>query len=694
MNKKSFSFSGSVLLITTSLLLSGILLSGCAGKRAGTKIILRSAPWQFSEQPALSSLSKEKPKAIFTAPSDSSSFTIKLQVNLNAQAFRTELLHIPGVLNLATFQHDPKDRKPQNYPAYPMPDRTIPVLEASLRLHHPGEPKSPQDMPIGIPLAMLDKPYGQHQITLHFSGVRWTLYVDDELLDNDFPLGYPKWEAINNWEINPDLVASARITFSQDLPKAVKLNKPRSSDEIQYWTPPGHNTWVGDVATFFHQGRYHVFYLYDRRGHASKFGKGGHYFEHLSTTDFKTWTEHDAATPIEQQWETFGTGTPFIFDNKLCLSYGLHTTRIYPKEQTTLPLQWDYYNKHGVTGSFRYDTIPGYPAGSTYSISEDGISNFKKTKILFHPCENPSVYTDPEGRLRMLANYGAKGTWESKSIDGGWRSVNPDFPPGGDCTFFFRWGNYDYVIGGFTGYWSKPASAADDKFVDGVKQGLDFYNGMNVPAVTEIKDGRFLLAGWIPMAGWGGSLTIHEMVQSPDGRIGTKWMDEIIPATQKERTLAKEIKETSSFATESSSFLLTFEVSPGTDLNGKLGALFLGTDGENNACEIQVSPTAKKAQYGKGQINRFSTPEKSLREGGSPSSAGNYAIENLAHTDKPFTVRIIVKYEDKFGGSQIDTEIAGQRTMIAFRRDLKVEKLLLRSEGTGIKNVKIARLKN
>jgi len=184
------------------------------------------------------------------------------------------------------------------------------------------------------------------------------------------------------------------------------------------------------------------------------------------------------------------------------------------------------------------------------------------------------------------------------------------------------------------------------------------------------------------------------MVQSPDGRIGTKWMEEIIPATQKERSLAKEIKETSSFSTGSSSFLLTFDVEPGTDLTGKLGALFLGADGENHACEVQVSPKAKKAQYGKGQTESFSAAEKSLREGGSPSSAGNYAIENLAHTDKPFTVRIIVKYEDKFGGSQIDTEIAGQRTMISFRRDLKVEKFLLRSEETGIKNVKIAALKN
>ena len=670
-----------------------ILRNVCAQNQQGVKLLLRATPWRFSGGKAQSTLSSKKTKATFTVPFDSSSFTIKMRVNLKIGDSTINLLSIPEVLSVGTFQHDPKNRKGQNYPAYPMPDGSVPVLEAALKLYPPFEPKGPRDMPIGIPLAMLKKPQGKHEVVLHFSGVRWTLYFDNELVDNDFPIGYPNWGKQTTWQINPSLVSNAEIFFPGIEPEIVAMKKPRTSDEIQYWTPQGHNAWVGDVATFYYQGRFHIFYLFDRRGHASKFGKGGHYFEHISTTDFKTWTEHEAATPIEAQWETIGTGTPFIFNSKFCLSYGLHTTRIYPKEQTMLPLQWDYYNKHGVTGSFRYDTIPGYPAGSTYSISKDGISNFKKTKILFHPCENPSVYTDPKGRLRMLANYGAKGTWGSESIDGGWQSINPNFPPGGDCTFFFRWGNYDYIIGGFTGFWSKPASAPEDKFVDVVKAGLDFYNGMNVPAVTEISNGRFLLAGWIPMAGWGGSLTIHEMIQSPDGRIGTKWMKEIIPATQRERLLTKEVKEPTTFATESSSFLLTFDVEPGTDLTGKLGALLMGADDETNACEIQVSPNAKRAQYGKGQLQNFSSMEKSLHEGGSPSGARNYAIENLANTDEPFTVRIIVRYEDKFGGSQIDTEIAGQRTMISFRPELKVEKLLIRSKNTGIKNVKIADLK-
>jgi len=678
--------------------LSGGFFQCCIAQEQPVRVLLNSTPYLFSEGEATSTLSAEKVNGMFSAPFDSSSFTIKLRVKLREVTSTSNLLDIPGVLKLNTFLCDKANRKFQNYPAYPMPDGSIPVLEAALHLYLPKEAeviKEPggRDMPVGIPLGVLAKPYGEHNVVLHFSGVRWTLYVDGELLDNDFALGYPKWGKNTNWQINPLFVTRAEIFFPGLEPSKTVTKNRRTASDIQFWTPEGHNAWVGDVATLYYQGRYHIFYLYDRRGHGSKFGKGGHYFEHISTTDFKTWTEHDAATPIEEQWETFGTGTPFVFDNKLCISYGLHSTRMYPKEKTALPILWDYYNAHGLTGSFRYDTLSVIPAGSTYSVSEDGISHFKKSKILFHPCENPSVYTDPQGRLRMLANYGAKGTWESKSIEGGWRSVNPGFPPGGDCTFFFRWGNYDYVIGGFTGFWTKPADATEDKFEDGVKAGLDFYNGMNVPAITQIKDGRFLMAGWIPIAGWGGLLAIHEMIQSPDGRIGTKWMDEITPATQKEKTIAKGVDTALSVATGTSSFLLTFDVEPGTDLTEKLGVLLTGADGAAHACEIQVSPKEKRAQYAAGQLDGFSITEKSLREGGAPQSVRNYAIENLTATGKPFTVRVLVKYSNKTGGSVVDTEIAGSRTMISVRPDLKVEKLVLRTKGTGVKNVKIAALK-
>jgi hypothetical protein len=429
--------------------------------------------------------------------------------------------------------------------------------------------------------------------------------------------------------------------------------------------------------------------LYDRRHHQSKFGCGAHYFEHLSTKDFKTWTEHEAATPLEEQWECIGTGVPFVFNHQLCLSYGLHTTRVYLQEKTTLPAQLDYLKKNGRTGEFKRSTTPGIPAGSTYAFSEDGVSKFKKSQIMFHPCENPSVYTDPSGQLRMMANYRSKGIWESESVDGGWHCVSPDFPPGGDCTFFFRWSSFDYIIGGFTSLWSKPAEAPISAYEDVVHKGLDFYDGSAVPSITEITGGRFLMAAWIPIRGWGGTLVVRELLQFPDGRIGSKWMKEITPETKKPKPLAAKVDETTAFPADNKSFMLVFDVHPAGAKKGKFAISLLPENGEQNACELQIRLDEWRAQFGPGSLNNFAGPEKTLRQGG-----GAHAIENLLGVDKPFTVRVIVKGSEKLGGSLVDAEIAGQRTMISYRQDLTVKKMVFRAENVELKNVQIAPLKD
>ena len=675
----------SILLITV---LNTLLCCTSEVKQQPAQLNLLSNKWNFSFSGAPQSIiNTQTPVAILGLPTDST-FTVAFTINIKDINKEKKLIDIPQVLSVIIRNHDAADRKHQNYPAYKMPDGSVPVLEAKLLLQLPIEERATKEMTVGIPLAMLKEPTGKHDIVLHFSGVRWTMYVDGELLDNDFPIGYPVWNESSSWNINTEYVSEAKIYFPSVEPERAILNKPEVAKEIQGWTPKGHNTWVGDVATFYKDGRYHVFYLFDRRTHASKFGRGAHYFEHISTVDFKVWTEHEAATPIEHQWETLGTGTPFLVDGKLCISYGLHTTRIYPAEETSLGIQWDYYRANGQTGSFHVDTTAGFPAGSTYSISEDGITNFKKTGILFHPCENPSVYTDPDGQLRMLANYGAKGTWGSKNIDGGWYSIDSVFPPGGDCTFFFRWGDYDYIIGGFTGLWSKPASGDVSDYESVVAKGLDFYNGMSVPAITEIKDNRFLMAGWTRLQGWGGTLNIHELVQMQGGRVGSKWVEEIIPQVGKATSI--DVSERTVFDTKES-FMLTFDVYPnGKDT--KMGVVFLPENGDNNACELQIAPSDKVAQYGKGTLSGFAAKEKSLRQGGAPQDARHYAIENLIDTDKPFTVRLMVQSTDKYGGSLIDTEIAGKRTMITFCPDLVTKKLLFNTENIEIRNATISPL--
>ena len=650
--------------------------------------------WLFNPtQPAQSTLTAQAPQAEFAAPANATNgFTVQLKVDLKKFEGEKQILEIPKVLSLHLRQHNPLARQRQNYPAFTMPDGSVPVLEATVALHSTEHPDW-KEMTIGIPLAMLKKPEGEHDIVLNFSGVRWTMYVDGTLLDNDFPFGYPQWAERNTWKLDAGYVKKAAIYLPAITPEKKQAETSATSPEIQYWTPPGHNSWVGDVETCFYQGRYHVFYLYDRRHHQSKFGKGAHYFEHLSTADFKMWTEHEAATPLDEQWECIGTGVPFVFKGKLCLSYGLHTTRVYPVAETMAPAQYEYLKTNGHSGEFKRTTTPGVPLGATYSISEDSVAKFKKTWIMFHPCQNPSVYMDPSGKLRMLANAGSKGIWESKSVDGGWRCVSPAFPPGGDCTIFFHWGRFDYIIGGFKDLWSKPADAPDSAYEDVVRKGLDFYDGLNVPTVTEITGGRFLMAAWIPIRGWGGPLVIRELVQFPDGRIGSKWMKEITPTTETPKTLAARVAEMTTFPAESKSFLLTFEVHPTDARKGRAGISFLPENGEQAACELQIRLDDQRAQFGSGSLNSFAANQKSLREGGTTSHAVNYAIENLIGVGQPFTVRILVKGDKKIGGSLIDAEVAGQRTMISYRADLTVKNMIFRTESVEIKNIQTAPFK-
>jgi hypothetical protein len=668
-------------------------------RRQPAVVEMLNAAWQFdTAQPAHSTLSAKDGRAEFAAPANTADgFTVKLKtVKLTAEQKKVDgektILEIPEVLRVRLRRHDALDRNRQNYPAFKMPDGSVPVLEATVRLHSAEHPDW-NEMTVGVPLARLKKPEGEHEFVLHFSGVGWTMYADGELLDNDFPFGYPQWLPAGAWTLDGEYVKQAALYAPAIVPTKRLSPKPPAAP-VQYWTPPGHNAWVGDVVTFFHAGRYHVFYLYDRRHHQSKFGKGAHYFEHLSTADFQTWTEHEAATPIEEQWECIGTGTPFVFDDKLCLAYGLHTDRIFPPEKTTWPAQWDFLKEHGCTGAFKRASTPGVPAGSSYSVSADGIADFKKSNVMFHPCMNPSVYTDPRGRLRMLANAGSKGIWESESIDGGWRCVSPDFPPGGDCTFFFRWGKFDYIIGGFRNLWSKPAEAPDAAYQDVVGSGRDFYDGLNVPAITEIPGGRFLMAGWTNVRGWGGNLVIRELLQFPDGRIGSKWMDEIRSESNKPRAIATKLSQTTTFAVDSQSFLLSFDVRPTAVEKGRFGISFLSGQGEEPSCELQIRLDDCRAQFAPRSPNGFAPPQKTLREGGAPESGGNYAIENLIDVARPFRVRILVKGDDKLGGSLIDAEIAEKRTMISYRPDLFVRKLLWRMEGVELTNIQVASLVN
>lgn len=162
-------------------------------------------------------------------------FAIAFTVNLEVPAFDRHILEIPGILDVCLRQHNPLDRNKQNYPAYKMPDGSVPILEAGLELKSPVGGHM-ERMIIGIPLAMLDQPLGEHEVVLNFSGVRWTMYVDGKLLDNDFPIGYPLPEKMKNWKIDSHFVSQAAIYYPSLQPE--RMEKQLLNCNRKYSTGP------------------------------------------------------------------------------------------------------------------------------------------------------------------------------------------------------------------------------------------------------------------------------------------------------------------------------------------------------------------------------------------------------------------------------------------------------------------------
>ena len=428
------------------------------------------------------------------------------------------------MLSVRLRQHDPRDRKRQNYPAFKMPDGSVPVLEATVVLHSPEHPDW-KDMTIGIPLAMLEQPEGEHEVVLNFSGVRWTMYVDGELLDNDFPFGYPHWAAKNTWKLDAEYVKKAALY----LPGITPEKKPAQ-------TPARRARPVLDSAGTQHlgrrcgddlpPGRYHVFYLYDRRHH-KQVRQGRALLRTPLHRGLQDWTEHEAATPLEEQWECIGTGTPFVFNDKLCLSYGLHTDAHLPAGEDDLARAMGIPEKQRTHGRVqaRRSTRRARPARPTPS-ARTASRTSRSRRSCSTPARTPASIRDPE---RQAADAGQRRVQGHVGIGIGGRRLalhqSRTSRRAATARSSSAGASSTTSSAASRDLWSKPADAPDSAYEDVVRKGLDFYDGLNVPSITEIPGGRFLMAGWIPIRGWGGNLVIRELLQFPDGRIGSKWMD-------------------------------------------------------------------------------------------------------------------------------------------------------------------------
>jgi len=147
-----------IVLLCTISILAIMACTNETGQKIPVRVELLSSSWLFNlSQPVRSTLTAQTQQTELEAPEDiEKGFTLVFKVDLKTFNGEETILEIPQVLHVRLRQHDVQDLSRQNYPAFKMPDGSVPVLEASLTLQLPTEKREVEDMIVGIPWACLN----------------------------------------------------------------------------------------------------------------------------------------------------------------------------------------------------------------------------------------------------------------------------------------------------------------------------------------------------------------------------------------------------------------------------------------------------------------------------------------------------------------------------------------------------------
>ena len=553
----------------------------------------------------------------------------------------------------------------ENYSSYPDNAGNVPVLEASIFLDVPYHPERTELM-IGIPLTMYDVVNGD--LILMYDGMHLYFLYDGIVINENFPTGTLK-SAVGIPVFGSNLVSAE---FSSDLDALETTTFERTLDRsIHAYSPAGHSAWAGDVVNLWHDGVYHLFFLYDHHHHGNRWGGGAHYFYHMTTTDFVNWTDHGPVFEIEESWQAFGTGTPFVYDGKFRFAIGYHTSRNIPDEYLYAGHIRNEFQDKGFTEAVPHDEIRAaglYPNGANLAVSDDGGFTYHLTHQMFHWAENPSVYTKPDGTLFMCVG---DGLWEAEKPEGPWRAVKPGFPPKGpntplaytaECPSFFEKDGYKYIIMGMRGYWRTDRNS--DEYRDCAAVGEDVYDGLFVPMAVNC-DGRLLLSGWISGIGWGSVVIHRELIQYEDGHLGMKWLPEAAPAASEETLLYRSEKDFSYETNPRESYY--YEIDVTSDEMGLIRVIF------EDECELRIDAARREVQVGPIGGERISPIHERVgrddpqRFDDVHHWARNFSIANVNGIDGSYRIRISQFSDVKMHSTLIDAEIAGCRTIVSNR---------------------------
>lgn len=348
-----------------------------------------------------------------------------------------------------------------------------------------------------IPLTLRTECRNGDCAELVYRPYRIELYRNGILTDEEWPAG----ELL--FGTDSSLKTGRAPQFSEPESETVQPDVVGSFVCAEGWKP-GNGVFVGDCMPYSDGERYHVIYLKDRHHHGSKWGRGAHQWEHISSSDLLHWDIHPMAVPITDPGE-----------GSICTGSWLYTGG----------KNYLYYTVRSVDGS---------PAPIRRSVSEDGFHYTKDTGFGFvlsdrytaSSARDPKTVQAEDGSYHMFVTSTRRDIGKGclvhlVSSDGEtWREKGEIYLSSDsaepECPDYFQFGGKYYLLFSLRG--QAHYLVSDSPFEGWRSFDDDVIPCESVPKGAVFK-GRLIFTGFRGNGGYAGTMTFTEAFAAEDGHL-------------------------------------------------------------------------------------------------------------------------------------------------------------------------------
>jgi beta-fructofuranosidase len=509
---------------------------------------------------------------------------------------------------------------------------------------------NPKPLALSIPSSGF-QPTGTHEVVFRYAGPKADLFLDGVLVDEEWPSGSLPGSGEAHLRFDGRGILAADVSQGIDYEPPTQAQQSARADAIlgpekpvrQYWRPRGHNVSAGDAMPFFHAGRFHVYYLFDRRHHGSKWGLGAHQWAHISSTDLRNWDHHPIALGITAEEEgSICTGSVFYEDG---LWYAFYATRVLDRsEHLALATSRDGIRFEKQVPSPLPEPAPPYRRGPNRDpfLFKRGPADYRLSVTA--ELENPDA-ARRGGALELLTSTDLR-TWTQRPP-----LLVPGYRGQPECSDLFAWNGWYYLLFSPDGAPRYRMARSIDGPWAVPQQDLLGCPQAKVMKTAPFGANRRIGVAFLPDDGFGGDLVFRELVQLPDGRLGTRNVPELARPSQEVAVPRAELRIDSQggFGFEAISpvprdAVIRLKLRPMAGVL-RYGLILRGAGKAEAGMELRFDPSQRKAEW-------------------RPVDAGSWQMNPQAVIEDVDGLDGEVSLEVTVCGDIFDVEINGVRTLM------------------------------